>query len=168
MRKSMLAVAIALSGCATTPTPRLAEIERPCVDLTTSAYGLCLSNRLTEVYPNWRDDDHGDLVQTYLAWVTAAGNRVAAGVMSEDEAKLGSALMLTRLKEIAAQRDANAAQAAQARAASQQASINQMLMGLALIESSRYTIPTPAPSAPITCRTSAPNRITGQVLTTCQ
>jgi hypothetical protein len=161
MRGIVLATAVVLSGCVT-PPPKLADFEQICTGAPFPEYGRCLETSMQAGYPSWRLDSHGDLVETYLAWLNAAGKRVQNGAMDEEEARMGAAMLKIRLKEVASQREANTA-------VSRQADMNQMLMGLALMQGSQYTIPpASAPSPPITCRTSAPNAITGQVITTCQ
>jgi hypothetical protein len=60
--------------------------------------GQCLNYSLDQSMPNWRADKHAGYVQTYIAWLDAAGERVARGEVSEAEMKLGANQLLNRMR----------------------------------------------------------------------
>lgn len=163
MRRMIVLGAAILCGCVA-HKPRLADVEMNCSGVSFQSYGGCLEANLSAYYPRWRQDNHGDLVGTYFAWLKAAGARVANGNMDVNDALMGAATMKARLTEIAVQRDAN-------RQMSRQAGTAQMLAGLALIQASR-----PVPVAPvtpmafpklITCDTIVTDRRSGNAITRC-
>lgn len=164
MKASIAFTMIALAGCASNQrVPSLADFEYGCSTVYPfSELGPCLQRVMDYRIPNWQAGKNADLRQTYVAWLVAAGQKIHEGTMTEADARLGAATIKTRLIEIELQRNAN-------EAISQQVAMNRALAGLALMQQSTYTLPSStAPTYPITCRTSAPNKITGQVYTTCQ
>lgn len=158
MKRAFLGLFALISGCV---TPRLADFENGCAGEPFANYGSCLESSLQTNYPQWRNDNHGDLVQIYIAWLNAAGKRVDRGAMDESEARLGAVTLKARLAEVAQQRSMNAM-------ISRQAAMAQMLSGLALIEASRPVVQQPSIAMPITCTQYRTNSVTGQTQTICQ
>lgn len=162
-----IGVAAILSGCVA-PQPRLADFEARCSGAAFVNYGRCLESTMSAAYPRWRNDSHGDLVETYFSWLNAAGARVASGTMDVNDARMGAATMKARLTEIAVQRDAN-------HQMSRQASQAQMLVGLALIQASRPVpvyasppvFPTPVLTPQITCSSIVTDKRSGNTITRC-
>lgn len=153
MRKGIVLGAILLSACVT--SPRMEDFEQECIDLAFPQFGGCLERAMDRMYPAWRRDPHGDLAEAYIAWIRAAGIRVAAGTMEEHDARYGAAVVKSNMKRVAAERDAY-------RAMSQQAAISQMLSGLALMNAAQE----PASSPTIICTSS--EAVRGYITTTCR
>jgi len=155
-RTTLICVALLLTACSAQrmqdsarkgfghifkPHHTIERFEKLCAQVPFTAYGSCMRSELERDNPNWRSDPHGDLVEVQLAWLEAAGARVADGRMEESDARLGAAEMKVRLKSIASERATNAS-------IQQQAATSRMLMGLAIMNSA-----SPQPSPTITCQT---------------
>jgi hypothetical protein len=100
MRCALTLAACAVLAACIAPQ-RLATFGATCSSVAFDQYGRCIESSIETSYPTWRNDSHGDLVQTYIARLNAAGARVKAGAMDEYEAWLGAATLKTRLVEIA-------------------------------------------------------------------
>lgn len=137
------------------PPMQISTFEERCAPQPFASLGTCMRDGMSRDYPSWRSDAHADLVDVYLAWLDAAGQRVAEGRMEESEARLGAAEMKVRLKQIASERATNAS-------LQQQAAVSQMLSGLALMEAAQ---PRPVYSPQIVCTSNAYG---GTVTTTCR
>jgi hypothetical protein len=135
------------------PRHTIERFEAICAGAPFPDYGSCIRSELVRDNPRWRSDPHADLVDVYLAWLDAAGARVADGRMEESDARLGAAEMKVRLKSIASERATNAS-------IQQQAALSRMLAGLAIMNAS---VPQPGPL--IQCRTT-PTGL-GTTMTTC-
>lgn len=157
-------VAVLVTGCAAIPTgPTPEQIANAAAQFcqlgTLESYGSCLEQQLNTRQPNWRSVPNGDLLGVYVAWAQAAETKVSAGEITDSDMVLALNTLNARLVQMAHERNY---MAAQARAVNQQQALSDMLLGLALIESSQpRAIPTPMPRMPITCRQLA-NTITCQ------
>lgn len=158
---AVLLCVVMLAGCgvvqrmAPVTGPNLSTFEAKCTATPFAEFGQCIRGELNSGYPRWHSDQHADLVDVYLAWLDAAGARVADGRMEEPEARLGAAEMKVRLKRIASERATNAS-------LQQGAGISQMLTGLALINAAQ---PRHAYSPQIVCTSS--EAVRGNITTIC-
>ena len=130
--KRAIMVALFLSGCATGPTPEqvFTDSETACLSAPLTSFGPCLQHELDVRMPDWRNHAHADLVQIYIAWANAAAAKVVANQMTEPEFRLDLAIVRSRLKEIAIERDTVAQYRAQAQS---QSAMSLMLGGVALM-----------------------------------
>jgi hypothetical protein len=128
------------------------RFEAKCSTEPAASFGVCVRRELEAGYPRWRSDKEADLMDVYVAWLQAAGERITAGTMSDADMRLGAAMLKSQWKDITSQRAANAAAVNQSRSAA-------MLTGLALMNSA-------SPQSPqIVCR-STPTGL-GTTTTTC-
>lgn len=140
-RSGLVVFAVSITaGCALAPPITLPQAETICESVQFQQYGACLRHQLDSAYPQWRSNREADLVDIYIAWLEAAGLRAQSGEMAQADARLGAAMLRSRLYAIRAERTAVA----------QQVAADQMLAGLALLNAGR-----PQPMTPnmITCNT---------------
>lgn len=140
MKRTML-LCVLLSGCAVAPPITLPQAESNCGQVEFREFGKCIRQQFDTQYPGWQGNHEADLAELYVAWLEAAGTRVANGTMAEDEARLGSKMLRVRLYEIVAQRRSQSA-------AYQQQAMSNLLTGLALLNAAQ-----PQPGPMITCNT---------------
>ena len=153
MKIIIVFLVLTLSGCASINQgskegQMFKEITKQC-DLLGEAttYGLCLETGLNSQMPNWRDDVDAGYVNSYIAWLKAAGERVGKGTMQTTDFWESKIELLNRLQ---AQAKSNRPQ---------QPNDNNLalfLTGLALLNSANPA-PTYAPNTyipqPIRCTT---------------
>jgi hypothetical protein len=159
MRLSIcLIIAAALAACSATPVnlASFQTLQNRCLPSSWPAFGPCVRHMLDTERGGWARRADGDLVESYVSWLEAAGRSVQYGSMTDTEAAEKSAAMW----------DQTAAAFAQRENARQSIAASNMALGIALLQSSAPP-PMPVPSAPVHCTTSAPNRITGATYTTC-
>lgn len=139
MKRTML-LCVLLSGCAVAPPITLPQAESNCGQVEFREFGKCIRQQFDTQYPGWQGNHEADLAELYVAWLEAAGTRVANGTMTEDEARLGSKMLRVRIYEMGAQRRYQAQML-------QQSQVATALAGIALINAAQ-----PQPST-ITCNT---------------
>jgi hypothetical protein len=155
---------VMVSACAPMPPqPEPYNLEMAQNDCTTQnapfiLLGGCLESQMQKHAPEWAIRPDADLLGVYFSWLSAAGNRVAIGAMTEEDGRRQASDLLARLKAIDRQRQA----------AVRQQAITNALTGFAIMQSAT---PQPLPQLPptsITCTTGPVNPIYGTRTTTCR
>lgn len=102
------AVAIVVAGCATTNPAAVQAAETAseylCISRPYPGFTDCVRGQFDLRYPGWRRDANADLVDIFLAWSQAAGERVVSGQLSDAEAHRQAETRHDRLNPIAYQR----------------------------------------------------------------
>ena len=119
------------------------QAETQCSDEPFVRLGVCIEHSLNEHYPNWTHDQQADLAQVYIAWLNAAGARVASGSMTEVDARLGAATIRSRLRDEAGARNA-------ALEADRQARFAAALAGVAIMQAAQPQSAQPATTVYVT------------------
>lgn len=154
-----LAVAVILAGCSATPLNPVSfqAFQNRCLPSSWPAFGPCVRHMLDTERAGWARRGDGDLIESYVLWLEAAGRSVQYGSMTEAEAAEKSAVIWAQTATALAQRES----------ARQSIAASNMALGIALLQSSAPP-PMPAPPTSIHCTTSAPNPVTGATYTTCR
>lgn len=154
----LICVALALAGCETMP-PKMSISRAQTMCSGESGFQLqtkCMENAFSQYYPDWRSDPAGDLLDIYFKWSDLASSHIKDGTMKEEEAQIQAAYLLTQLRDTANNRFSQ-------QYAAKQASLNDALAGLALMQAA-HPVATPAPSI---TRCNSQN-IGNTLQTTCQ
>jgi hypothetical protein len=120
-----------------------------CSQMPFTSLSACVLDRFSMAYPRWRSDANADLVNIFVAWADAAGNHVAEGTLSEQDAKQKAYELQGRLDQIAYNRRIR-------REINSQLAAQMMLAGIALMSAAGQPAPSPLVAEPMGMVSQAP------------
>lgn len=101
MKKVILGLMLTTIGCTTIDQERskFYSIINECDSTSVNKnYGKCVESNLDEHIPRWKTDRDSPYIKAYIEWLNAAGDRVAKGEMTEQEARTGARQLMSRLR----------------------------------------------------------------------